>query len=256
MDQARFLEACHWATSNGERPGGIGTLGEKTLHSAVKYYIQPDPEKREVKCGPYWADAVGKEGVVEIQTRSFERLRPKLQYFLPQGPVTVVYPVPARKTLVWVTEEGETTPPRKSPLKPLAGQVLWELYKLRDLITHENFRLRVLLLEVEEYRLLNGWSRDRKRGSTRFDRIPVSLLGEVWVESPEEYGKLLPDTLPAPFTSRELGKAVGLSPKKATLAANVLRNLGAIQQDGKRGNAYLYRVPEKGGACLSAAQQG
>lgn len=256
MDQARFLEACRWAISGGERPGGIGTLGEKTLHSAVKYYIQPDPAKREVKCGRYWADAVGTEGIVEIQTRSFERLRPKLQYFLPQGPVTVVYPVPARKTLVWVTEEGEMTPPRKSPLKPLAGQVLWELYKLRDLLTHENFRLRVLLLEVEEYRLLNGWSQDRKRGSIRFDRIPVSLLGEVWVSSPEEYGRLLPETLPALFTSRELGKAVGLSPKKASLAANVLRNLGAIQQDGKRGNAYLYRIPEKREGELSAVQPG
>ena len=93
---------------------------------------------------------------------------------------------------------------------------------------------------MEEYRLLNGWSRDKKRGSTRFDRLPVSLLGEVWVRSPQEYGKLLPPGLPVPFTSRELGKAVGLSPKKATLAAHVLRKLGAISQQGRRGNAFLY----------------
>ena len=246
MDQARFSEACRWALSQEAGRQGIGALGEKTLHSAVKYYFQPDPGKREVKLGPYWADAVTEEGVLEIQTASFHRLRPKLEYLLPQQAVTVVYPVAARKTLVWITEEGETTPPRKSPLKPTQGQVLWELYQVRDLLAHPNLRLCVLLLEVEEYRLLNGWSKDKKRGATRFERMPLSLLGEVWVHGPEEYGRLLPEGLPRLFTSRELGKAVGLPPKKATLAANVLRNLGAIRQEGKRGNAYLYTVSEPG----------
>lgn len=243
MDQARFLDACHWATSRQSGGEEIGTLGEKTLHSAVKYYFQPDPAKQEVKVGPYWADAICEDGIVEVQTRSLERLRPKLQFFLSQGPVTLVHPVPAKKTLVWIGENGETTRPRKSPSKPMAGQALWELYKLRDLLSHPDLRICILLLEVEEYRLLNGWSKDRKRGSTRFDRMPVSLLEEVWLRSVEEYEKLVPPQLPTPFTSRELGKAVGLSPKKASLAANVLRNLGVIQLAGKRGNAYLY-VPK------------
>ena len=223
MDQARFLEACRWAPSGEGAPQGIGTLEEKALHRAVKYYFQPDSQQREVPVPPYVADAVTPEGILEVQTRSFQRLRPKLQAFLSQGPVTVVYPVPAKKTVAWLTEE-----------------VLPELYQLGELLFHPNLRLCVLLLEVEEYRLLNGWSRDKKRGSTRFDRLPVSLLGEVWVRSPQEYGKLLPPGLPVPFTSRELGKAVGLSPKKATLAAHVLRKLGAISQQGKRGNAFLY----------------
>ena len=52
MDQARFLEACRWALSGEGAPQGIGTLGEKALHRAVKYYFQPDPEKREVPVGP------------------------------------------------------------------------------------------------------------------------------------------------------------------------------------------------------------
>ena len=42
MDQARFLEACRWALSGEGAPQGIGTLGEKALHRAVKYYFQPD----------------------------------------------------------------------------------------------------------------------------------------------------------------------------------------------------------------------
>ena len=241
MDQTRFLEACRWACSGKAVRQGIGTLGEKTLHSAVKYYFQPDPSQREVRLGRYVADALTSQGVIEVQTRAFDRLRPKLCAFLGQGPVTLVYPVPAKKTVAWISETGEITPPRKSPLKPGAGYVLPELYKLGELLSHPSLRLCVLLLEVEEYRLLNGWSRDKKRGSTRFDRLPVSLLGEVWVRSPKEYDRLLPEGLPALFTSRELGKAVGLSPKRSTLAAKVLREMGAIFQEGKRGNAFLYR---------------
>ena len=57
MEQERFLEACRWAASRENIRQGIGTLGEKTLHSAVKYYFQPDPEKREVPVGPFVADA-------------------------------------------------------------------------------------------------------------------------------------------------------------------------------------------------------
>ena len=93
MEQERFLEACRWAASRENIRQGIGTLGEKTLHSAVKYYFQPDPEKREVPVGPFVADALVDGGVVEVQTRSLYRLRPKLEYFLAQGKATVVYPV-------------------------------------------------------------------------------------------------------------------------------------------------------------------
>ena len=240
MDPERFQKLR--AALRQTEQQGIGTLGEKTLHGLLKAYFQPNPACQEVAVGSFVADAVRDDGIIEIQTRSLYRLRTKLQYYLPLYPVTVVYPVAAIKWLIWVNESGECSPRRKSPRSPQGGQVLAELYGLRDLLTHPHFHLCVILLEVEDYRLLNGWSRDRKRGSTRFDRVPLSLLGEIWIRSPEEYWKLLPPDLPMPFTAGELGKAVGLSPKKASLGANVLWTLGTVQRVGKRGNAYLYTV--------------
>ena len=240
MDAQRFAQACLWAVSEERQPQGIGTLGEKTLHSAVKYYFQPDPHQREVRMGRFVADALTEEGVVEVQTRSFEKLRPKLEFFLEQGRVTVVYPIPAEKTVIWVDSGGACTPPRKSPLKPTAGYVLPELYRIRDLLERDGLAICLLMLRVEDYRLLDGWSRDRKRGATRYDRMPVALLREVWLRGPQDYPQLIPEELPPLFTSRELGKAIGRSPKKASMAANVLRSLGVIRQEGKRGSAYLY----------------
>ena len=46
-----------------------------------------------------------------------------------------------------------------------------ELYRIRRYLLRDGLRLKLVLLDMEEYRLLNGWSRDKKKGSTRFDRI-------------------------------------------------------------------------------------
>lgn len=96
-------------------------MGEKTLHRALKAYFQPDPSKCEVRVGPYVADALTESGIVEIQTRSFYKLRPKLKAFLEQAPVTVVYPVPAIKWLIWISEGGEPTPPPEEPCQACSG---------------------------------------------------------------------------------------------------------------------------------------
>ena len=72
MDQARFLEACRWACSGEAVRQGIGTLGEKTLHSAVKYYFQPDPSQREVRLGRYVADALTSQGATEVPSPNRE----------------------------------------------------------------------------------------------------------------------------------------------------------------------------------------
>ena len=53
---------------------GIGTLGEKTLQLALKYYFAPDPQTHEVPVGSYIADALTGDGITEIQTGDFQGL--------------------------------------------------------------------------------------------------------------------------------------------------------------------------------------
>lgn len=240
MDQPRFAAACKAALTGDRARQGIGTLGERSLHAVLKEYFRGPEEVAEARVGPYVADLQGPGGIVEIQTRGFERLRGKLEYFLPLGPVTVVYPIPAVKWLVWLGEDGSATPRRKSPKRAQACEALPELSKIKPYLGHENFRLCLVFLEVEEYRLQNGWGDNGKRGSTRYERLPLALLGELWVDSLAEYGKLLPPGLPEEFTAKEFAKAGKLSPKKASFALGALREAGAIRQVGKRGRAFLY----------------
>ena len=110
-----------------------------------------------------------------------------------------------------------------------------------------------LCVEAEEGALLsdvllqNGWGNNGKRGSTRYERLPLALLGELWVRSLSDYQQLLPAGLPEEFTAKEFAKAGKLSPKKASFALGTLREAGAIRQVEKRGRAFLYgRNTERG----------
>lgn len=242
MDHLKFLEAYQkTAYANRER-SGIGTLGEKTLHALLKNYFEPDETKQEIRLGAYYADIYNGEEVIEIQTRQFNRLRGKLDVLLQQYPVTVVYPVPGKKWLYWLDQEsGEVSKGRVSPRKGTVYEVCAELYKIKPLLRNPNLHIHVLVLEMEEYRYLNGWSRDKKRGSSRCDRIPTRIMEELTILSQEDYGRLLPEELPGEFGSLELAKTAHISRSLAQVALNILYEVGTVERVGKKGNAWVYR---------------
>ncbi len=241
MDNIRFEEACIKARAEALKVG-IGRLGEKSLHAALKYYYEPYSDSHEAKIGGFVADIVGEKGIIEIQTRQFNRLRRKLDCFLEVGRVRVVYPVAQIKYLQWMDPEtGELFARRKSPRTGVPYEILPELYKIKDRLCHPNLSLTIALLEVEEIRSLNGWSPDKKKGSSRFDRIPIRMLGEVDIECPADYQKLIPPGLEERFSSGDYAKAARLSRSAAQTALNVLYHMGAVARVGKKGNAFLYQ---------------
>ena len=60
---------------------GIGTLREKTIHSVLKYYYAPDSVYHEIKIGSYVADICVDGEIFEVQTRNFNKMRDKLDFF-------------------------------------------------------------------------------------------------------------------------------------------------------------------------------
>ncbi|NLZ80724.1 MAG: hypothetical protein GX913_02820, partial [Clostridiales bacterium] len=84
MDHQRFLEAYEKIAFVNRERDGIGTLSEKTLHAVLKHYFEPKIENQEVKIGSYYADIYTEEGIIEIQTKQFNKLRNKLKAFLPE----------------------------------------------------------------------------------------------------------------------------------------------------------------------------
>lgn len=224
---------------------GIGTLSEKTVHAILKNYYQPDEDKQEIPIENYVADIYADGEIMEIQTRQFNKMRDKLTVFLPHYPVTIVYPIPREKWLIWIDEEsGELSKKRKSPAKGNPYIAFIELYKIKMFLKNPNLRLKLVLLDMEEYRLLNGWSRDKKKGSSRYDSIPTVLVEEIEISCLQDYMQFIPYDVPENFTVKEFAQATHIPSHLAQTVLNILYYVGMVRRVGKKGNAYLYEVEE------------
>ena len=243
MDEIKFDKAKKKVIGINRERHGIGTQSEKTVHAVLKHYYAPDEDMHEIYIDSYVADIYTGNEIIEIQTANMNMLRRKLTYFLAQYPVTIVYPIPHQKWLAWIDKEtGEISKLRKSPKTGSIYQIFIELYRIKQFLNHENIRFCFPFIDVEEYRLLDGWSRDKKKGSHRFDRVPVALKDEVRIECKEDYLQFIPYELPEPFTSKELAKAIKVHKRSATLILNILSHVGAVERIGKKGNCFTYVV--------------
>lgn len=242
-DKNRFEEARRKVIGVDRQRLGIGTLSEKTVHAILKNYYEPDEDRQEIPIENYVADIYADGEIIEIQTGQFNRMRDKLNIFLPLYPVTIVYPIPREKYLIWIDEaSGELSAPRKSPKRGNPYHAFLELYKIKMFLKSPNLRFKLALVDMEEYRLLNGWSRDRKKGSVRFDRIPTQLVEEVSIDCVQDYLQFVPYELEEPFTAKEFAKTVHIPVKLAGIVLNLLYYVEAVERVGKKGNAYLYKV--------------
>lgn len=245
MDTRRFNEIRNRIINSQRNRNGIGTLQEKTVHAVLKDYYAPCEDMQEIPVNGYVADIFTGSEIIEIQTANFNKMREKLDSFLPEYPVTIVYPIPHIKWLSWIDEEsGECSSLRKSPAKGNIYKAFYELYKIKAYLSNRNLKLCFPFLDIEEYRILNGWSKDKKRGSHRYDRIPVALVREIRFERVEDYLQLIPYDIEEPFTVQEFAKAVKIRKEEAGRVLHILKYLDVIEQCGKKGRAYAYRVNE------------
>lgn len=247
MDSRRlqFEEAKRKIIGVDRNRNGIGTLSEKTVHAVLKQFYAPNEDYHEIPIENFVADIFTGSEIIEIQTRSFNAMRRKLECFLPLYPLTIVYPIPHDKYLIWIDEQsGELSNKRKSPKRGNIYQAFSELYKIKMYLKSPNLKFCFLLMDVEEYRLLNGWSKDRKKGSDRFDRIPTEYVEEVWIERKEDYLQFLPYDLPPEFTVKEFSKNVKIPPSLGGIVMNILYELEVVERIGKNGREYLYIVKE------------
>ena len=245
-EEERFEEARKKVVGVDRQRFGIGTYGEKSVHAIFKNFYEPDEDKQEIPIENYVADIYNGREIIEIQTRQMNRLRDKLTAFLPLYPVTIVHPVPKQKWLIWVDEEtGELSVKRRSPKKGSPYDAFLELYKIKMFLKHPNLKIQIAMMDVEEYRLLNGWSRDKKKGSSRYDRIPLCLTEIAVIERPEDYLQFVPISLEETFTTKDFAKAAHISQGLAGVVLNILYYMEIIERTGKKGNFYLYQLQKK-----------
>lgn len=241
-DPQRFALCCNQVFSQDFFQHGIGSLSEKAQHAILKNYYSPNPADQEINIGSFVADIATANGITEIQTRGFYKTRKKLAFFLQNYPVRIVYPVAAKKWIVWIDPQtGEAVSRNRSPKKAVYD-IFRELYSVLDLLWPQNFSLTLALLSCEEYRLLDGVDSSRKKRAQRLELKPAELIGEVQLRAPCDLLQFLPEDLPSPFTAKDLQRLLKLNPRTISYFISVMRQLGLIEQVGLAGRAYLYRV--------------
>ncbi len=215
----------------------IGSLNEHTLHLALKKYIEPDPAFHEVEYGAFVADVKHGNCICEIETTSFTRMKKKLDFFLNENEVTVVYPIAVKRWVVFVDPKtGEMSERRRSPIKGRPCDVCDELFKIKEYIGHPNFVLKLVFIEELNYKKRKG-----KRSSVREERIPLAFVSEMNLVAKEDYA-LLADVIPdGDFTAREFETANKMRGRNPWYLLQILIAAEIIEKVGQKGNAFLYR---------------
>ncbi len=232
---------------------GIGTLGEKRLHAVTKSFLCDNTALHEVKLGggtKFTADVLTNNTIYEVQTSSFRPLQARLDYYFAHTSfdICVVKPIPKVRWLRWMEPDtGEISNRRRVPRAGDVRDFLSEVYYVIPYLTDPRFSVKLLFMEVEDFKWRSGKSRDGKHwGAERYERIPLNLLGTATFRTSDDYKCFLPDTdaLPSPFTAPEYAKATGVAGRATYGTIRALCAMNLIVQTGMRGRAMEFERVE------------
>ena len=241
LNRARFFNIVYDTTLDEHERYNIGTYKEKKLHIMLKKYFEEDPTYHEIPTNGFIADIRRGDEITEIETKGFSGLKPKLEAYLPQYRVNLVHPLAGRKFVQWIDPEtSEISDRKRSPKKEGAYDLLFELVRILPYVNDPNLTVIGPVLEMDEYRLLDGWSRDRKRGSHRYERIPTDLLDMIELKTDDDYRKYVPETCPESFTVQDFSSGAHIDQGTARAVIKVMEARGVLAFKGKDGRKYLY----------------
>ena len=246
----RFEESVlRYATREYERTS-IGVLREKTVHAVLKdFYAGQEEDCKEIRIGNYIADVFREGEIFEIQSAHFGQLRRKLDSFLPDYPVHVIYPFAHCKMVHWVDPQtGEISASNKSPIKGSVYEAFPEFYRICSYLGHPNLILEVMLIDMD-------------------DVYPRALYQRVVLASREDFLNLIPDEVLTMhrvrhgrtaegeqaeasevegFTTKELAAYLHVRRTKISFFITVMKKAGYIKELGKSGRAGVYgKVQER-----------
>jgi hypothetical protein len=222
---------------------GIGILRERHLHASVKQWYAEPGDLVEVPVDGHVIDLVRGDLLIEIQTRGFAGMKPKVTRLLEGGhALRIVHPIAVDRWIVQVDADGVALTRRRSPRHGIAADIASELMSFPELIASPGFEIEVLLTIEEEYRHLVPGRCWRRRGWTVLERRLVDVVDRVVVAGPDGLRELLPASLPEPFTTEDLALRLRRPRRVAQHFAYCLARIGVIEAVGKRGHSVAYRT--------------
>lgn len=240
---------------------GIGTLGEKQMHAAIKRFICPDEQYHEIpldsgehageigedgkkiKKRRFVADILKDKTVYEIQTGALPPLTEKIKWILENTDyyVTLIHPIAETKWVNVLNSKNDIEKRYRSPLRGKLYDIAPELYAIKDFVDSPRFSLVLLFMEAEQYikaATKKGRSRQKYK---KYELIPVNLLRAHIFSSLEDYKIFVPEKLDGVFTVKEFSSLSKIRGRDAYIAVYSLCDLGLFEECGKIGRAKAFR---------------
>ncbi len=257
-----MTEACNISALDGEEYDGIGTLGEKQMHAAIKRFICSDKTKHEVlidgsdgcisketddkkaKKRRFVADILNGNTIYEIQTGSFAPLREKIRWVLENTSynLMLIHPIAEKKWISIIdSKTGKISPRKPSPQKGKLKDIIPELYYIEEFLSSPRFSLVILMMEAEQYKK-NGEKSKRRQKYKKYELIPISLFRAHVFSSPDDYAVFIPEGLEEHFTVKQYSQRSGIYGLDAYSAVKLLCHLGLVRQVENIGRARGYEV--------------
>lgn len=230
-------------------PSRIGTLAEGHLHATLKSLCCEPGALYESEVEGLIVDVVNPQGLVEVQTSGFTRMRAKLERLLPGHPVRVVLPIAGEKVIVKVAEgeDGrQELSRRRSPRRGHLLEAFRELVSIAPLLLHPHLTLELVLTKEEEIRAHQPGKAWRRQGWVVRERRLLEVLERRSLCGPEAWTALLPYAAGESFTSTELGEALGQPRWLTGKMTYTLHRAGLLERLGKRGRSWEYALVPPG----------
>ena len=245
-EKNKFSEICREVINDVHDRSGIGTYKEKIIHLVLKKYFCDDESCHEVKMGRFVADAAKDNNIFEIQTGGLYPLKKKISSYLEETDkkIIVILPIVSKKNLVWVDyESGEMTAPKRISVPKPKNKLLREFMWIGSLVDFSRMEFKVVFIDADEYRLLDGYGADKKRKATKIDKIPKSVIDIHTIDSREAVGNFfMPPELPYEFRAKDFERASGLRKKGVSAGLRALESLGIIEREKLSEHRVIYRV--------------
>jgi len=229
-------------TTDPTDTAGIGTLNEGTLHAALKRRYASPGDAFEVALEGFVIDLVKNPGtknesLVEIQTGSFAKLGNKLDRLLPANRLLLVHPIAVKTVL-----ERPGGYSRQSPKRGSIYSLFDELVSIPTLLDHPNLRLDVVLHNQIRKQVHDPQLRRRRGGFRTVDRHLTDIVDIQEFKEVGDLMRLLPSTLPEPFTTKDIATHAGCGRDAAQRLAFCFRAVSLIEEVGRTKAGYQYRI--------------
>ncbi|MFX1379681.1 MAG: hypothetical protein ACFFA4_11390 [Promethearchaeota archaeon] len=219
----------------------IGTLNETTLHKDLKWLYSESNDQIERKVGKYIVDIVRDDLLIEIQTTNFSKIRNKLGILLENYKVKLVHPIIQDNWIINLdTQLNKNIRRRLSPVHCSYIDIFEELVRIPKMISHPNFTIEIILVQIEEIREKSDRESWRRKSWRIYDKKLLKVIESKKFNNPIDFLYFIPKNIDIPFTNNELAKLIKRPLSLAQKLSYCLRKMEVLKTIGKNGNTLIF----------------